>query len=58
VLATHSFQAPGFYERMGYKRMYAIEGRPMGYADIIYVKVVRASHGTGLSAPKLQTDVS
>ena len=43
VLATHSFQAPGFYERMGYKRKYAIEGRPKGYADIIYVKVLRAS---------------
>jgi hypothetical protein len=29
----------GFYERMGYERKYAIEGRPKGYADIIYVKV-------------------
>ena len=38
VLATHSFQAPGFYERMGYERKYAIEGRPQGYTDIIYVK--------------------
>ena len=43
VLATHSFQAPGFYERMGYEKKYAIEGRPKGYADIIYVKVLRAS---------------
>jgi hypothetical protein len=41
VLATHSFQAPGFYERMGYERKYAIEGRPTGYADIIYVKCLR-----------------
>jgi len=41
VLATHSFQAPGFYERMGYERKYAIEGRPNGYADIIYVKALR-----------------
>ena len=39
VLATHSFQAPGFYERMGYERKYAIEGRPKGYADIIYMKI-------------------
>ena len=43
VLATHSFQAPGFYERMGYERKYAIEGRPKGYADIIYVKILRGS---------------
>jgi GNAT superfamily N-acetyltransferase len=41
VLATHSFQAPGFYERMGYERKYAIEGLPKNHADIIYVKVLR-----------------
>jgi hypothetical protein len=28
VLATHSFQAPGFHEHMGYERKYTIEGRP------------------------------
>jgi GNAT superfamily N-acetyltransferase len=38
VLATHTFQAPGFYERMGYERKYVIEGRPKGHADVIYVK--------------------
>lgn len=41
VLATHSFQAPGFYERMGYECKYVIEGRPAGYSDIIYVKALR-----------------
>jgi GNAT superfamily N-acetyltransferase len=41
VLATHSFQAPAFYEHMGYERKYAIDGRPKGHADIIYVKVLR-----------------
>jgi predicted N-acetyltransferase YhbS len=41
VLATHSFQAPGFYERMGYERKYSIEGRPRGYEDVIYVKVLQ-----------------
>jgi GNAT superfamily N-acetyltransferase len=44
VLATHSFQAPGFYERMGYEKLYVVEGRPTGYTDIIYVKVVRAGN--------------
>lgn len=38
VLLTHSFQAPAFYERLGYERKYAIEGRPKGYADIVYAK--------------------
>jgi GNAT superfamily N-acetyltransferase len=45
VLATHSFQAPGFYERMGFERKYAIEGRPNGYTDIIYVKILRPANG-------------
>ena len=40
VLATHSFQAPGFYERLGFERKYTIEGRPRGHADVIYVKVL------------------
>lgn len=42
VLATHSFQAPGFYERMGYQRQYAIEGRPQGVEDVIYAKSLGA----------------
>ena len=42
VLATHSFQAPGFYERMGYERKYTIQGRPKGYTDIIYAKAPQA----------------
>ena len=45
VLATHSFQAPKFYERMGYQQKYAIEGRPQGHANIIYVKALQAEHG-------------
>ena len=46
ALATHSFQAPGFYERMGYHKLCAIDGRPRGYADIIYVKALPASSGS------------
>ena len=38
VLATHDFQAPGFYERMGFERKYVLEGRPRGHVDIIYAK--------------------
>ena len=46
VLATHSFQAPGFYERMGYERKYVIEGKPKGHADIIYVKALNGKTAT------------
>ena len=45
VLATHDFQAPGFYERMGYERKYAIDGSPNGHADIIYVKLLQTENG-------------
>jgi GNAT superfamily N-acetyltransferase len=45
VLMTHSFQAPAFYERRGYERRYAIEGRPIGHSDIVYVKVLRRENG-------------
>ena len=43
VLTTHSFQAPGFYERMGYERMYTLEGRPQGHAQLIYSKRLRVA---------------
>src|SRR4029078_6047775 len=32
-LASHDFQAPGFYERLAYERKYAVEGRPSGHAS-------------------------
>lgn len=38
VLRTHDFQAPAFYEHLGYARRYAIDGLPRGHADIIYTK--------------------
>jgi GNAT superfamily N-acetyltransferase len=45
VLMTHSFQAPAFYEHLGYERRYAIEGRPKGHSDIVYVKLLRGENG-------------
>ncbi len=38
VLTTHSFQAPRFYERLGYEKRAVIAGQPRGYANIVYVK--------------------
>ena len=46
VLATHNFQAPGFYERMGYQRTYTIEAHPRGFEDVIYVKVLQGQQRT------------
>ena len=45
VLLTHSFQAPQFYEHLGYDRQFEIEGRPRGYADIVYVKRLEGKDG-------------
>jgi len=44
VLSTHSFQAPEFYKRLGYQEVFAIEGRPRGYSNIIYIKPLRREH--------------
>jgi GNAT superfamily N-acetyltransferase len=46
VLTTHSFQAPEFYERLGYERRHEIEDRPKGYANIVFVKALRGENGT------------
>ena len=44
VLATHSFQAPGFYERLGYERNSVIAERPKNHAYLIYVKALRGGN--------------
>ena len=40
VLYTISFQAPGFYERLGYRRFGAIDCDPPGTSRIFFVKVL------------------
>ena len=35
---TFSFQAPGFYERLGYERFAVLDDFPPGYHRIFYVK--------------------
>lgn len=40
VLLTHSFQAPGFYEKLGYERRYEVQGRPQGHSNIVFVKPI------------------
>ena len=38
VLSTHSFQAPRFYEKLGFRRLAAIPNYPEGHENIIYIK--------------------
>ncbi|HEY1251911.1 MAG TPA: GNAT family N-acetyltransferase [Thermoanaerobaculia bacterium] len=37
-LSSHSFQAPGFYEKMGYVRQASIADHPVGYSNIVFAK--------------------
>jgi len=41
-LNTYSFQAPGFYEKLGYRRFGGISGSPQGKSRHFYVKRLRA----------------
>lgn len=38
MLGTHSFQAPEYYPRFGYRRIATIPGKPPGYEEIWFRK--------------------
>ena len=38
---THTFQAPGFYERLGYRRIGVAVDTPVGHGEVFYVKELR-----------------
>lgn len=38
IVFTHSFQAPGLYERLGYSRQATIPNYPSGHAQLLYIK--------------------
>lgn len=42
TLSTHSFQAPGFYARLGYEQVAAIADYPRGHAKLHFVKRLAA----------------
>ncbi|MGH8689171.1 MAG: GNAT family N-acetyltransferase [Burkholderiales bacterium] len=41
-LNTYSFQAPDFYEKLGYRRFGGMSGSPQGHSRHFYVKRLRA----------------
>jgi ribosomal protein S18 acetylase RimI-like enzyme len=43
LLATHSFQAPTFYERLGYEQQASIHDYPRGCSQLHYVKRLAAN---------------
>jgi ribosomal protein S18 acetylase RimI-like enzyme len=38
VVSSHSFQAPGFYARRGYREVCRVEGYPAGHSHVTLVK--------------------
>ena len=49
ILASHSFQAPRFYERLGYQRICTVEDWPVAHSNTVYRKLLhtdaqRTSH--------------
>ena len=38
LLATHSFQAPVFYEQLGYERQAVVQDHPIGHSNFVYSK--------------------
>jgi|SRR4051794_21219485 GNAT superfamily N-acetyltransferase len=38
LLSSHSFQSPGFYEKLGYVAQAAIADHPVGHANIVFAK--------------------
>jgi len=55
LLASHSFQAPGFYARRGYSKVAEIENHPVGHSDIFYSKLLRAAPSAtgGIATPPM-----
>jgi ribosomal protein S18 acetylase RimI-like enzyme len=45
VLATHSFQAPGFYAKLGFERVATIDEYPKGFQDIFMKKALSPRPG-------------
>ena len=48
LLASHSFQAPAFYEKMGYVRQAEIADHPVGHSSIFFAKRLRLAAENGL----------
>lgn len=46
ILSTHGFQAPRFYEKLGFRRLGAIPNYPQGYEKIYYIRYLPGASRT------------
>ena len=47
LLASHSFQSPGFYQKHGYACQAEITDHPVGYSNIVFAKRLAESRTKG-----------
>ena len=40
VLSTHSFQAPEFYARLGFRELFRLENYPRGHAQVFMLRAL------------------
>ena len=57
VLSTHSFQAPEFYEKLGFERLAAVPNYPAGHENILYIKYLGESEMTSGNSMQQRTDI-
>jgi ribosomal protein S18 acetylase RimI-like enzyme len=43
IVSSHSFQAPRFYERLGYTRHAVVLDHPVGHSNIFFIKALSAN---------------
>ena len=43
LLATHSFQAPGFYAKLGFRELFRLNDYPSGHAEIWMLRELRGA---------------
>lgn len=48
LLASHSFQSPGFYQRLGYVRQAEITDHPVGYSSVVLAKRLVERRASGM----------
>lgn len=51
LLLTHSFQAPAFYERLGYQLQAKIPNYPRGHAQYVFAKQLSSQPKQGVDHP-------
>ena len=47
LLATHSFQAPAFYVKLGFRELFRVDDYPSGHAEVFMLRALRRTRRDG-----------